>query len=77
MRSPDLHRLAVDHVIEAASVAGWTASKGVPSRWPGPSGNREFFLLLTRRHSEAPPTQPLDTARLVRPDAHPPPPGVV
>jgi 23S rRNA (cytidine1920-2'-O)/16S rRNA (cytidine1409-2'-O)-methyltransferase len=47
VRSPDLHAEAVSGVIAAAADLGWHARAVVPSRLPGPSGNREFFLHLT------------------------------
>lgn len=44
VRSPMLRRSAVAGVMEAAAELGWRASDVVPSRVPGPAGNREFFL---------------------------------
>jgi 23S rRNA (cytidine1920-2'-O)/16S rRNA (cytidine1409-2'-O)-methyltransferase len=47
VRSPELHAEAVTGVISAAAALGWHAHAVVPSRLPGPAGNREFFVLLT------------------------------
>jgi 23S rRNA (cytidine1920-2'-O)/16S rRNA (cytidine1409-2'-O)-methyltransferase len=58
VRSPGLHVEAVSRVIAAATDLGWYAQAVHPSRLPGPSGNREFFLLLGRR----PPPTPVDVA---------------
>lgn len=48
VRDPALHVVAVTGVIDAAAELGWIAHAVVPSRLPGPAGNREFFVLLTR-----------------------------
>jgi len=53
VREPELRRAAALRVAEAAAAIGWPAVRCLPSRLPGPAGNREFFLLL--RHGEAPP----------------------
>ncbi|HEY5786484.1 MAG TPA: TlyA family RNA methyltransferase [Microlunatus sp.] len=63
VRSPALHAEAVTGVIGAAAALGWRTQALVPSRLPGPSGNREFFVLLARRA----PTAPLDVAASVGP----------
>jgi 23S rRNA (cytidine1920-2'-O)/16S rRNA (cytidine1409-2'-O)-methyltransferase len=67
VRSVDLHRLAVDQVVSAAAATGWYAQAGVPSRLPGPSGNREFFVLFAR--GAAPPD--FDAAAIVAAAAEP------
>ena len=48
VRDPALHIVAVTGVIEAAAGLGWVTQAVVPSRLPGPAGNREFFVLLAR-----------------------------
>jgi 23S rRNA (cytidine1920-2'-O)/16S rRNA (cytidine1409-2'-O)-methyltransferase len=58
VRSPDLHAEAVSGVIAAAAGLGWHARAVVPSRLPGPAGNREFFVLL----STGRPATPVDVA---------------
>ncbi|HEY5980406.1 MAG TPA: TlyA family RNA methyltransferase [Microlunatus sp.] len=61
VRSVALHVEAVTGVIDAAGALGWRAQAVVPSRLPGPAGNREFFVLLARRA----PTSPVDVAASV------------
>ena len=61
VRSPALHVDAVTGVVEAAAGLGWQTQAVVPSRLPGPAGNREFFVLLARRT----PTAPVDVAASV------------
>ena len=63
VRSPALHAEAVAVVADVATAAGWPAHAVVPSRLPGPAGNREFFLLLRRGAAPA----PLDLAAAVEP----------
>jgi 23S rRNA (cytidine1920-2'-O)/16S rRNA (cytidine1409-2'-O)-methyltransferase len=63
VRSPELQAEAVTGVVDAAAALGWRTQAVVPSRLPGPAGNREFFVLLARR----PPTAPVDVAASVRP----------
>ena len=58
VRSPALHAEAVTGVIDAAAALGWQTHALVPSRLPGPSGNREFFVHLARRG----PTRSVDVA---------------
>ena len=58
VRSPALHAEAVAGVVGSAADLGWHAWSVVPSRLPGPAGNREFFVLLTSR---VPPV-PVDVA---------------
>ena len=58
VRSPALHAEAVDGVVNSAADLGWHARSVVPSRLPGPAGNREFFVLFTTR---VPPV-PVDVA---------------
>ncbi len=48
VRDPVLHRRAVDGVAEAAATLGWHVQAVVASRLPGPAGNQEFFVHLTR-----------------------------
>ena len=45
VRSTALHVEAVTGVIDAAAALGWQTQAVVPSRLPGPAGNREFFVL--------------------------------
>jgi 23S rRNA (cytidine1920-2'-O)/16S rRNA (cytidine1409-2'-O)-methyltransferase len=61
VRSPELHAAAVSGVIGGAADLGWHAHAVVPSRLPGPAGNREFFVLLRR----PPATGPVDVAACV------------
>jgi 23S rRNA (cytidine1920-2'-O)/16S rRNA (cytidine1409-2'-O)-methyltransferase len=51
VRDPTLQRQAVKAVRDTAAAHGWFAQRCVPSRLPGPAGNREFFVLLERRVS--------------------------
>lgn len=44
VKDPQLHRVAIDHVVAAAARVGWRAGQCVPSPVPGPAGNREFFV---------------------------------
>lgn len=44
VRSPQLRRRAVDDVIDSAGELGWHSHGVVPSRVPGPAGNREYFV---------------------------------
>ena len=53
---------AISSVINAAGEYGWHAVDAVPSRLPGASGNREFFVLL--RRTASPPH--LDLTALVK-----------
>ena len=46
VRDPALRRAAVDGVVGAAAGLGWSARRCVRSRYPGPTGNVEFFLWL-------------------------------
>lgn len=62
VRAPAHHVQAVSAVIDAAGVYGWHAVAAVPSRLPGASGNREFFVLL--RRTDSPPH--LDLTALVK-----------
>ena len=48
VRDPALHRQAVDGVIDAAAALGWHVQAVVASRLPGPAGNQEFFVRLSR-----------------------------
>lgn len=62
VRSPELHRQAVTGVVACAAAYGWFVHGAVPSRLPGPAGNREFFVHLRSR----PPVTELDLdARVV------------
>ena len=61
VRSPALHVEAVTGVVHTAAGLGWQTQAMVPSRLPGPAGNREFFVLLARRT----PTAPVDVAASV------------
>lgn len=51
VREPADHARAISSVITAAAEHGWHAAAAVPSRLPGASGNREFFVLLRRTDS--------------------------
>ena len=62
VRAPAHHVQAVSGVINAGGVYGWHAVAAVPSRLPGASGNREFFVLL--RRIDSPPH--LDLTALVK-----------
>lgn len=62
VRDPALHVAAVAGVIEAAAELGWAAHAVVPSRLPGPAGNREFFVLFARARV----AEPVDVAAAVR-----------
>ena len=48
VRDPALHRQAVDGVSAAAAELGWHVQGVVASRLPGPAGNQEFFVHLSR-----------------------------
>lgn len=48
VRDPALHRRAVDDVGAAAEALGWHVRGVAASRLPGPAGNQEFFVHLTR-----------------------------
>ena len=61
VRSPALHVDAVSGVLSAAAALGWSCRAVVPSRLPGPAGNREFFVHLSRQ----PPDEPVDVAASV------------
>ena len=61
VRAPAHQVQAISSVINAAGEYGWHAVAAVPSRLPGASGNREFFVLL--RRTESPPH--LDLTALV------------
>lgn len=64
VREPALRAEAVRGVIAAADELGWHAHAVVPSRLPGPSGNREFFVLFRR----APSPVPVDVSACVAAD---------
>jgi 23S rRNA (cytidine1920-2'-O)/16S rRNA (cytidine1409-2'-O)-methyltransferase len=51
VREPADHVRAISGVIKAADEYGWHGVAAVPSRLPGASGNREFFVLLRRTES--------------------------
>lgn len=48
VKDPDLWRRAIAGVVETAGGLGLGLVGAVPSRWPGPAGNREFFVHLRR-----------------------------
>ena len=52
VRSSAQRRQAVETVVAAAADLGWHPQQLVPSRLPGPAGNVEFFVLLTRARPE-------------------------
>ena len=62
VREPADHVRAISGVINAAGESGWRGVAAVPSRLPGASGNREFFVLLRRTESPS----HLDLTALVR-----------
>jgi 23S rRNA (cytidine1920-2'-O)/16S rRNA (cytidine1409-2'-O)-methyltransferase len=62
VRTPAHQAQALSHVIKSAGEYGWRCMAAVPSRLPGASGNREFFIHL-RRTESAP---DIDLAALVR-----------
>jgi 23S rRNA (cytidine1920-2'-O)/16S rRNA (cytidine1409-2'-O)-methyltransferase len=51
VREPADHVRAISGVINTAGESGWRGVAAVPSRLPGASGNREFFVLLRRTES--------------------------
>jgi 23S rRNA (cytidine1920-2'-O)/16S rRNA (cytidine1409-2'-O)-methyltransferase len=51
VRTPAHRVQAISGVIKAAGNYGWHCVAAVPSRLPGVSGNREFFVLLRRSES--------------------------
>jgi 23S rRNA (cytidine1920-2'-O)/16S rRNA (cytidine1409-2'-O)-methyltransferase len=51
VRTPAHHLLAISNVIKSAGEHGWRCVAAAPSRLPGASGNREFFVLLRRTES--------------------------
>jgi 23S rRNA (cytidine1920-2'-O)/16S rRNA (cytidine1409-2'-O)-methyltransferase len=51
VRTPAHQRQAIANVIKSAGEYGWRCVTAVPSRLPGASGNREFFVLLRRTES--------------------------
>jgi 23S rRNA (cytidine1920-2'-O)/16S rRNA (cytidine1409-2'-O)-methyltransferase len=53
VRTPAHQLRAISCVIDAAGEYGWRGVGAVPSRLPGASGNREFFVLLRRTESAA------------------------
>jgi 23S rRNA (cytidine1920-2'-O)/16S rRNA (cytidine1409-2'-O)-methyltransferase len=60
VRSPALHREVVARIVEAAGQLGWHAQRVARSRWPGPAGNVEYFVLFATAPPEVGPD--LDTA---------------
>jgi 23S rRNA (cytidine1920-2'-O)/16S rRNA (cytidine1409-2'-O)-methyltransferase len=65
VRDPALQLAAVAGVCAAAERLGRYLAGAVPSRLPGPAGNREFFVHLTSRA----PAEPVELAAVVRPAA--------
>jgi 23S rRNA (cytidine1920-2'-O)/16S rRNA (cytidine1409-2'-O)-methyltransferase len=51
VRTPAHQVQAISNVITSAGRYGWRCVAAVPSRLPGASGNREFFILLRRTDS--------------------------
>ncbi|GAB2477111.1 TlyA family RNA methyltransferase [Xylanimonas ulmi] len=87
VRDPALHVTAVVDVIESGARAGLCARAVVPSPLPGPSGNREYFVVFERATPPAelgsgPPDRSVEAAVRAaadwRPDGNPtlPPPVV-
>ena len=62
VRAPAHHVQAISSVLNTAGEYGWHAVAAIPSRLPGASGNREFFVLLRRTESPS----HLDLTALVR-----------
>jgi 23S rRNA (cytidine1920-2'-O)/16S rRNA (cytidine1409-2'-O)-methyltransferase len=58
VREDHLREEAVTSVLESASTHGYALEKRADSRISGPSGNREIFVLLTRRPAENSPHAP-------------------
>ena len=74
VRSAALQVEAVAGVLAAAEPYGWFAHAVLPSRLPGPAGNREFFVLLRQgAPAAAPDVSAAVAAALPAPD--PPAPG--
>jgi 23S rRNA (cytidine1920-2'-O)/16S rRNA (cytidine1409-2'-O)-methyltransferase len=48
VRDPALWTSAIEGVVDAAGQLGWALVGTAPSRLPGPSGNREFFIRLEK-----------------------------
>jgi 23S rRNA (cytidine1920-2'-O)/16S rRNA (cytidine1409-2'-O)-methyltransferase len=61
VRTPSHHIQAISGVMRAAEEHDWHCVAAIPSRLPGASGNREFFVLLRR----AEPASDLDLTALV------------
>jgi 23S rRNA (cytidine1920-2'-O)/16S rRNA (cytidine1409-2'-O)-methyltransferase len=55
VRDPEVQRKAIESVVEAAREWGGETVGVVDSGLPGPKGNREFFLHLVNRTTEATP----------------------
>jgi 23S rRNA (cytidine1920-2'-O)/16S rRNA (cytidine1409-2'-O)-methyltransferase len=53
VRTPAHQAEAISSVIKSAAAYDWRCAAAVPSRLPGASGNREFFLLLRQTDSAA------------------------
>jgi 23S rRNA (cytidine1920-2'-O)/16S rRNA (cytidine1409-2'-O)-methyltransferase len=51
VRTPEHQTQAISRVIKSAEDYNWHCVAAVPSRLPGASGNREFFVLLRRTES--------------------------
>ena len=66
VRSPELHRTAIQAVVDAAERERWFAHAVVPSRLPGPAGNREFFAAVPDR-SSGPARRPRRGRRVIAP----------
>lgn len=62
VRAPTHQVQAISSVLNTAGEYGWHAVAAIPSRLPGASGNREFFVLLRRTESPS----HLDLTALVR-----------
>jgi 23S rRNA (cytidine1920-2'-O)/16S rRNA (cytidine1409-2'-O)-methyltransferase len=55
VRSPALHRQVIARIVEAAGQLGWHAQRVARSRWPGPAGNVEYFVLFATASPEVGP----------------------
>jgi len=67
IRDPAVHRAVLLELVEFARGQGYYCAGLVPSRWPGPRGNREFFLYLTVRPEAELPSLEEVVSRAVKP----------
>ncbi|MDR2722111.1 MAG: TlyA family RNA methyltransferase [Cellulomonadaceae bacterium] len=69
VRDPELRKQAILTVIDAAANAGLTCMNVLPSLLPGPSGNREFFIHLSRHGTPGNVTDQVEQAVAWEPSA--------